>query len=195
LDKTNLLPGQDWEKTIRAAIANSDYFLALLSSHSVSKRGFVQKELRRALEVAEEFPEDKIFVIPVRLDACEPSFAGIQKLHRTDLFPNYSLGLQELLRVLLYSPEQPQESGYVLARHVLGRLARLTDRGFGFITPMLWDKDLFFHARALLDDLQYDSLREGDWVRFDVDAGAKGLAATSVAVVDDVPITIFNNFR
>ena len=62
-----------------------------------------------------------------------------------------------------------------------GKIARLTDRGFGFITPEDGgDKDLFFHARSLVDGLQYDSLKEGDIVAYDVEDGDKGPAAVNV---------------
>ena len=62
-----------------------------------------------------------------------------------------------------------------------GKIARLTDRGFGFITPDEGgDKDLFFHARSLAEGLQYDSLKEGDAVLYDVEEGQKGPAAVNV---------------
>ena len=62
-----------------------------------------------------------------------------------------------------------------------GKIARLTDRGFGFITPNEGgDKDLFFHARSLVDGLLYDSLKEGDVVSYDVEQGDKGPAAVNV---------------
>ncbi len=63
-----------------------------------------------------------------------------------------------------------------------GKIARLTDRGFGFITPddAGGGKDLFFHARSLADGVQYDSLKEGDVVAYDVEEGDKGPAAVNV---------------
>jgi CspA family cold shock protein len=63
-----------------------------------------------------------------------------------------------------------------------GKIARLTDRGFGFITPETGDKDLFFHARSLVDGLMYDSLKEGEEVEFDLEDGEKGPAAVNVRV-------------
>ncbi len=62
-----------------------------------------------------------------------------------------------------------------------GTIARLTDRGFGFITPEEGgDKDLFFHARSLVEGVLYDSLKEGDAVTYDVEEGDKGPAAVNV---------------
>ena len=61
-----------------------------------------------------------------------------------------------------------------------GKVARVTDRGFGFITPETGDKDLFFHANSL-QGVSFDQLSEGDVVTFDVEDGPKGPAATNVA--------------
>lgn len=61
-----------------------------------------------------------------------------------------------------------------------GTIARLTDRGFGFIKPEEGDKDVFFHARSLVEGLDYDSLREGDEVTFEIEEGPKGPSAINV---------------
>lgn len=60
-----------------------------------------------------------------------------------------------------------------------GTIARLTDRGFGFIKPDQGDKDVFFHARSL-EGIMYDDLREGEAVTFEVEEGPKGPAAINV---------------
>jgi len=70
-DEEDLLPGQDWESEIGKAIRRSRFVLACLSNSSISKRGFVQKELRLALDVADEQPDGSTFLIPVRLEECE----------------------------------------------------------------------------------------------------------------------------
>lgn len=61
-----------------------------------------------------------------------------------------------------------------------GTIARLTDRGFGFISQEGSDKDLFFHSNEL-QGVQYNDLREGDKVTFEVADGPKGPNATNVA--------------
>lgn len=60
-----------------------------------------------------------------------------------------------------------------------GTIARLTDKGFGFITREGEEKDLFFHANELVD-VEYNDLREGDAVTFEVEEGPKGLNAVQV---------------
>jgi transcriptional regulator with XRE-family HTH domain len=70
LDERKLLPGQEWEREIGRAVRNSDVVLVCISNASVTKAGFVQKEIRFALDVADEKPEGTIFIIPVRLEEC-----------------------------------------------------------------------------------------------------------------------------
>src|SRR6266850_82078 len=45
LDKESILPGAKWRPAIRKAIREANYFLALISRHSVSGRGFRNTEL------------------------------------------------------------------------------------------------------------------------------------------------------
>ena len=100
LDNKNLTPGQNWKSEIKAAINESDFFLALLSNNSVSKRGYVQKELKIALSVCDEFPSSKIFIIPVLVNDCKPVEKMIQDLHWAKLFPSYEEGFKQILKVL-----------------------------------------------------------------------------------------------
>ncbi|MCH7882983.1 cold shock domain-containing protein [Patescibacteria group bacterium] len=60
-----------------------------------------------------------------------------------------------------------------------GTIARLTDRGFGFISREGEEKDLFFHSNEL-QNVQFNDLREGDKVTFEVVEGPKGLNATKI---------------
>lgn len=63
-----------------------------------------------------------------------------------------------------------------------GTIARLTDRGFGFIKIEGQDKDLFFHSKELVG-ITFDELREGDKVSFEVGEGPKGPNATRVTKI------------
>lgn len=100
LDTENLLAGQDWRHLIPQLLKKADFVLVLLSSHSVSKRGFVQKEIRLALDLLDEFPPSEIFLIPVYLEDCEPAHARLQDIHWVKLFPSYEDGLSRILRTL-----------------------------------------------------------------------------------------------
>jgi hypothetical protein len=71
LDEEDLLPGQDWQQEILKAVRSSDATVVCLSPNSISKSGFVQKEIRFAIEKAAEQPEGTIFLIPLKLKECE----------------------------------------------------------------------------------------------------------------------------
>jgi len=60
-----------------------------------------------------------------------------------------------------------------------GTIARLTDRGFGFIAREGEERDLFFHSNEL-QGVEYNDLREGDKVSFEIAEGQKGPNAVNV---------------
>lgn len=70
LDEKKLDPGVDWNLEISCAVKESDVVLVCLSKDSVDKRGYIQREIKMALDVADEQPENTIYIIPVRLDEC-----------------------------------------------------------------------------------------------------------------------------
>jgi len=59
-----------------------------------------------------------------------------------------------------------------------GIIKKLTDKNFGFISQE-GAEDLFFHANNLVD-VDFDQLREGDAVTFEVETTPKGNAAVNV---------------
>ncbi|HBI17417.1 MAG: Cold shock-like protein [Candidatus Moranbacteria bacterium GW2011_GWF2_34_56] len=63
-----------------------------------------------------------------------------------------------------------------------GKIARLvTDKGFGFIAQEGEEKDLFFHVSGL-QGVEFNDLKEGDAVMFEVKEGPKGLNAVNVSL-------------
>jgi anti-anti-sigma factor len=71
LDEIDLLPGQVWEREIPAAVRRSDAVLVCLSSNAVNRTGYLQREIKHALDAAEEQSDDSIFLIPGRLEPCD----------------------------------------------------------------------------------------------------------------------------
>ncbi|CCQ55502.1 AAA-like domain-containing protein [Crocosphaera watsonii] len=71
LDEEDLLPGQNWREEIPKALKNSDLFIACLSSTSISKRGYIQREFKMAMEVWAELPPGEIYIIHLKLDDCK----------------------------------------------------------------------------------------------------------------------------
>jgi hypothetical protein len=70
IDVHDLNPGDEWQRTVRNAIRTCRYVLVLVSARSVAKDGFVQKEIRAALDIAECKPDGQQFIIPARLEEC-----------------------------------------------------------------------------------------------------------------------------
>ena len=71
MDKKDILPGERWRDSIRRAIRSSDFVLGCLSAQSVNKRGYLQKEVRLALDIWQEKLDSDIYLIPVRLEDCQ----------------------------------------------------------------------------------------------------------------------------
>lgn len=61
-----------------------------------------------------------------------------------------------------------------------GTIARVTDKGFGFISREGVEKDLFFHSNEL-QNVKFEELREGDKMTFEVAESPKGLNAVNVS--------------
>ncbi len=60
LESESLLGGQSRREMVRKAIRDSRYFLALFSSKTISKKGPVQKELKIACDIFDEYHESDI---------------------------------------------------------------------------------------------------------------------------------------
>lgn len=71
MDSRNILPGEQWEVRIWETLKNADLIVVCLTSNSITRRGFIQREIRRGLELAKEKLDEDIFLIPVRLEECQ----------------------------------------------------------------------------------------------------------------------------
>ena len=71
LDERDIAPGREWEPAIRAAVRAADVVIVCLSRGSTNQAGYVQKEIRLVLDVADEQPEGAIYVIPAKIEPCE----------------------------------------------------------------------------------------------------------------------------
>lgn len=68
LDCKKLKPGQNWDFEIKRALDKSSLVIAFLSETSIGKRGYVQRELKIALDKLNEKLIDDIYIIPILLD-------------------------------------------------------------------------------------------------------------------------------
>jgi CheY-like chemotaxis protein len=92
MDTERLLPGQDWKLEIMHAIESSQFFIACFSNNSVTKEGYVQKELKIALDILDEKPFSTIYIIPIRFEDCVAPIK-FKKLHWFDMFADHSAAI------------------------------------------------------------------------------------------------------
>lgn len=83
IDVENIIPGERWEAAVQNALRQADFVLVCISTHSVSKRGFAQREIKRALYAEEEMLEGDIFLVPILLDSVEVP-AALQQFQWVD---------------------------------------------------------------------------------------------------------------
>lgn len=97
LDAESLVAGQNWQVEIPKAIRESDVVIVCLSEKSINKEGYVQREIKFALGVADEKPEGTIFIIPARLEECKVP-DRLNMYHWVELFERD--GYERLMRAL-----------------------------------------------------------------------------------------------
>ncbi|MFM2026396.1 MAG: hypothetical protein RLZZ339_1111, partial [Cyanobacteriota bacterium] len=129
LDKKDLIPGQIWRDEIPKAIKASQIFLACLSAKSANKQGYIQRELRIALDTLGEMLPGTIFFIPMRLEECEiPDLRlaevslNLRDIHRLDYWEED--GFEQLERAIGYQfklePEEPKQLLSVFNFEIVG---------------------------------------------------------------------------
>jgi len=103
IDTENLLPGQDWKMEISRALDETDLILLCLSKTSVTREGYVQKEMRLALDRALEIPPGEIFLIPARFEEVDLPYS-LRDFQAVDLFSDS--GMKKLLKSLSLRAEK-----------------------------------------------------------------------------------------
>jgi len=92
LDEEKLLPGQQWKIEIPRAVRESDVVIVCLSQTSITAEGYVQAEIKFALDVALEKPEGAIYLIPARIEDCEVPYS-LRDWHWVNLFDAHGFDL------------------------------------------------------------------------------------------------------
>jgi len=100
IDFKDIKPGQKWSLMIEQAIEKSDFFIALLSNHSLNKRGYVQKELKIALNQLEQIPDSGTYIIPVRIDNCSITETRLKSIQWIDITESYKDGIEKIKNAL-----------------------------------------------------------------------------------------------
>jgi hypothetical protein len=68
IDHKRLKPGQNWDFVIRRELDRAAIILIFLSKESVDRQGYAQREIKLALDKAEEKLAEDIYIIPIILD-------------------------------------------------------------------------------------------------------------------------------
>ncbi len=99
LDEEKLFPGQDWDLEIEKAVEETDAAIVFLSGSSVTKEGYIQREIRSVIRKAEEKPEGTIFLLPLRLEDCSVP-RSLQQWQYADFFSDKDKAYSQILRSL-----------------------------------------------------------------------------------------------
>ncbi len=174
LDREHILPGQKWEPIIEQALKRSDFALVCLSATSINKRGFLQKEIKQALEHMQEKLEDDVWLIPARLDDCDVPEA-LSDIQWVDLFEDD--GFDQLLRALGFQlrkegralpsaqsaqpKSQPQTQPKSKPPQITVAPNPTDGSIFEFVTVKVDERGKVIdrqtkHARCFIEDLSYD---------------------------------------
>lgn len=104
MDNNQIQGGDNWEDRILSAIDNADLFIACLTSESVSKDGYVQKEIEYALK---RQTTTQRFIIPLLLEDCKPQAS----LNKFDWVQYYRKGgITKLLQAIQASAQELDEN-------------------------------------------------------------------------------------
>lgn len=80
-----LIPGENWRMRLDQEIRRSSRVILLLSTNSVNKVGYVQREFRLALDIMNGMPRNAHFVVPLMIDDCIPPELVVGEINLTDL--------------------------------------------------------------------------------------------------------------
>lgn len=106
IDHRKILPGQNWSLEIDRAFKAANVILIFLSTRSVGKRGFVQKEANDAFERLRQKLPDDIYIIPLLLETCQIPPHISERIQYIDLRSEVAWNL--VLKSLRLAAEQQQ---------------------------------------------------------------------------------------
>jgi hypothetical protein len=111
LDVKRLRPGEPWDLYIERALGAATAIVLLISRASIDRTGYVQREMRMALEKAQYRPVGRIYAIPVLLDPGMPIPEQVSHLHCLTLSgPADHESLVEAIRASLGESDRAREA-------------------------------------------------------------------------------------
>lgn len=127
LDVEKLIPGQDWNYEITRAVRSADVILVCLSRSSITKEGYIQREINMALDIAKEKPKGTIFVIPLKLEDCDIP-EDLNKWQWINYFSDQDISNQSFFRDRLNESHQKLLDALKLRTRSLPDVANLLER-------------------------------------------------------------------
>ena len=110
-DITDLRGGDDWVRTLPAAIQASEIFIIVLTPNSIASE-WVQKEYTQALTLRKK-------IVPIMFEMCDVPFALNTINYVNFMGGNYEDSFENLLRALGYTGEPPTVTPYERAKEFL----------------------------------------------------------------------------
>jgi Ca2+/Na+ antiporter len=152
LDEKDLVVGISWEEQIEQAVPASEACLVLLSKGSVTKEGYVQREINFALRYADEKPEGTPFILPLLLEDCNVPFR-LQKHQYARRFEQVQNALE--LRALARGRSRLQRPRSKRFRECRSKLRQIPDENS---TPTEGDRSLTRKSLIVSFLVMYSSL-------------------------------------
>ncbi len=100
IDSKCLLPGMNWDNTIKKTIQAAKYFIFFVSSNSNQNDRYLKRELDLAIEIQTKRQEDEVYIIPVRLEEIDPANVSLMKHNFIDIYKSYDKGLGRILTAI-----------------------------------------------------------------------------------------------
>jgi hypothetical protein len=165
LDEEQIYPGHDWNYEIIQAIGAADVIIVCLTNNSVNKEGYLQRELRMVLDQADTKPEGTLFIIPVRLEECEPP-PRLRRWQYVDYFPegHRKAAYQRLLESLRFRATRLGISTVTTQKAKPNPLDNidLTQLDIEISASDATDEDIFRMTRQLLLELRELDVESAD---------------------------------
>lgn len=99
-DDQDIDPGVYWKSSIETAINECPFFLCVLSKKAQENRGYRHNEIKIALEVVKELPQEQVYIIPVRLEECKIRYKEFEDIHIVDLFPDWNEKIRKVIHTI-----------------------------------------------------------------------------------------------
>lgn len=71
MDERQILPGENWDSVIMSSLSGIEVVIVCLSRRPIDGGSYFLREIKFALDLAAGKPPDSIFIIPLKLEACD----------------------------------------------------------------------------------------------------------------------------